>query len=92
MRIEVGFPIKSFRFTDGAIEEFKDSLMFSAGTVTTLESKIVITKILSDDDNSSLTLRYKEDFNPDEGLRHFFSRAEKYAHNYFSEIVKAQQS
>ncbi|EPQ4019370.1 MULTISPECIES: hypothetical protein [Proteus] len=92
MKIEVGFPIKSFRFTDGAIEEFKDNLMFSAGTITTLESKVVITKILSDDDNSSLTLRYKEDFNPDEGLRHFFSRAEKYARNYFSEIVKAQQS
>ncbi|ELX8380919.1 MULTISPECIES: hypothetical protein [Morganellaceae] len=92
MKIEVGFPIKSFRFTDGAIEEFKGSLNFSTGTVATLESKVVITKILSDDDNSSLTLRYEEDFNPDEGLRHFFSRAEEYARNYFHTMVKAQQN
>ncbi|HCD1074717.1 hypothetical protein [Proteus mirabilis] len=92
MKIEVGFPIKSFRFTDGAIEEFKDNLNFSTGTVATLESKVVITKILSDDDNSSLTLRYEEDFNPDEGLKHFFGRAEEYARNYFHTMVKAQQN
>ncbi|MEX9756026.1 hypothetical protein AB7W88_20365 [Providencia vermicola] len=89
MKIEVGFPIKSFRFTEGATEEFKKTFKFSAGTVDTLESKIVITNILSNDDRSNLILSYTEDFNPEEGLKYFFERAEKYAHSYLEQLSKS---
>ncbi|WP_272685633.1 hypothetical protein [Providencia sp. PROV130] len=89
MKIEVGFPIKSFRIAEGAIEMFKNDLKFSAGTVPTLESKVVISNILSDDDKSNLTLHYEEDFNFEEGLRYFFERAEKYAHNYLAQLAKS---
>lgn len=89
MQIEVGFPIKSFRFTSGAVEEFKNTFNLSAGTVGTLESKIVITNILSNDDKSNLILSYTEDFNPEEGLKYFFERAEKYAYDYLSTLVKS---
>lgn len=89
MKIEVGFPVKSFRFTEGATEEFKNTFKFSVGTVGTLESKIVISNILSSDDKSNLVLSYEEDFNPEEGLKYFFERAEKYAYDYLSALAKS---
>lgn len=89
MNIDVSFPIKTIRYIDNASHCFNASGSFSAGTVEVIEGNITITKLTSPTDQAIISLRYKEDFNPEEGLRCFFERAEKHAYDYLDKLAKS---